>query len=353
VLVWDAARFPRVKLCAGWVTHRVLATVEIDPSGYPLTLQPFSRTRLVLDGVEVDTHWRSIASFGIVRREFDDFLLRRAAAAGAEVREGARVRRVAWTGSEVAVETDREAVRARLVVGAGGHHCPVARTFGEIAAEELVVVTLESETRLGRERLREFVPHPGVPELFVEPDFAGYGWYFSKGDYLNIGIGAVVEGWSLRERQRRFVERLLHTGRLREELPLEPFRGHAYAVRARAPRRVAGPGFFLVGDSAGLARVVSGEGIGPAVESGRLAAERAMALLAGRETPEEAASRYREEIDRRFGTPGRWAFAGRLWQALPQAAVQALGRTVCRSHWLRRRLLFEAAFGMGERRTAS
>jgi menaquinone-9 beta-reductase len=30
-LVLDAAVFPRVKLCAGWVTAAALADVEIDP----------------------------------------------------------------------------------------------------------------------------------------------------------------------------------------------------------------------------------------------------------------------------------------------------------------------------------
>ena len=42
VTVLDAARFPRVKLCAGWVTHAALADLELDPSAYPHTIQPFS-----------------------------------------------------------------------------------------------------------------------------------------------------------------------------------------------------------------------------------------------------------------------------------------------------------------------
>jgi menaquinone-9 beta-reductase len=40
-LVLDAAVFPRVKICAGWVTPEALAGLEVDPDKYPLTIQPF------------------------------------------------------------------------------------------------------------------------------------------------------------------------------------------------------------------------------------------------------------------------------------------------------------------------
>ena len=41
-LVLDAAVFPRVKICAGWVTPTALADLDIDPDKYPLTIQAFS-----------------------------------------------------------------------------------------------------------------------------------------------------------------------------------------------------------------------------------------------------------------------------------------------------------------------
>src|SRR5262249_61745879 len=109
----------------------------------------------------------------------DTFLLRRAAAAGAVVREGARVRRLACAPGGVTVETDDDAVTASLVVGAGGHHCPVARAFGEIDDQEDVVVTQEGETRLDAARLRALTPRYGRPDLSAQPDFDGSGCSFS------------------------------------------------------------------------------------------------------------------------------------------------------------------------------
>src|SRR5438477_51336 len=82
--------FWRVKLCAGWVTRRALADLELAPDAYPRTIQPFASVTIAVDGREHETRWDEPVSYGIVRAEFDTFLLRRAAGAGAEVREGVR-----------------------------------------------------------------------------------------------------------------------------------------------------------------------------------------------------------------------------------------------------------------------
>jgi geranylgeranyl reductase family protein len=336
VVVCDAARFPRVKLCAGWVTHAALADLDLDPAGYPHTIQPFSTVTLDVDGVEHATAWPRTASFGIVRAEFDTFLLRRAAAAGAAVREGARVRDVVADGDGVTVDTDGGALRARVVVGAGGHGCPVARAFGGAgAADEAVVVTQESETRVGADLLRALTPHHGVPELLAEPDFKGYAWYFTKGDFLNVGVGA-LGGEAVKRRLARLLGRLRERGRLPVGLELTPFRGHAYAVRRTRTRRLAGARFVLAGDAAGLAQDLSGEGIGPAIRSGALAAE---ALLDG------GPLTYAGRIDAAFGVPGR--LLGLVARCLPAPVTTAAARLVCTRPTLRRRLVLEGAFGIG------
>jgi geranylgeranyl reductase family protein len=343
-LLLDAARFPRVKLCAGWVTPRVWAALELDPAHYPLTLQPFARATLELADGARETLWNNVVSYGIVRREFDHYLLDRARAAGAEVLEETRVTQIDRSGGRFSAETGRGPASAPVVIGAGGHHCPVARAFGEISEREKPVVTLESETRIGCERLAGFAPRPGVPELFPEPDLRGYGWYFCKGDFLNVGIGALDDGRGIRRRSQTFLERLRSSGRLPRGVALEPLRGHAYSVRGKTPRRLAGPGFFLVGDAAGVARDVSGEGIGPAVVSGVLAANQALASLGGR--ADEAAAGYREAIEARIGR-AEGGIGRRFAAALPASWLATLANLICRTAWLRRRVVFEGAFGMG------
>jgi geranylgeranyl reductase family protein len=335
VLVLDAARFPRVKLCAGWVTPTVLRDLELDPASYPHTIQSFETVSIAVDGEEHETRFGRVASHGIVRAEFDAFLLRRAAAAGVTVREAARVRRVARVPGGVTVETDDDALTVPLVVGAGGHNCPVARAFGEISDQEDVVVTQESETRLDAARLRELTPRYGCPELFAEPDFHGYGWYFTKGGFLNVGVGA-LGGLAIGKRLERLRTELRASGRLPDDLALTPFRGHAYSVQRTRPRRISGDGFLLVGDAAGLARDFSGEGIGPAVRSARLATE---AVLGG------DPGRYADRVADAFGRPS--SILGALRGLLPARAVETVARLACVQPWARRRFVLEGAFGMG------
>ena len=118
VVVLDAAHFPRVKLCAGWVTPAVWRSLELEPASYPLTIQPFSEATLELGGEVHKTCWPSTASYGIIRREFDDQLLRRAEAAGAEVCEGVRVQAVERNGDAMCVSTGQCSSPLKNLAGA-------------------------------------------------------------------------------------------------------------------------------------------------------------------------------------------------------------------------------------------
>jgi geranylgeranyl reductase family protein len=343
-LVLDAAVFPRLKVCAGWVTPEALADAEVDPEKYPLTIQAFAACRFEFERARHETRWRRPASYGIVRREFDHYLLDRARAAGADVREGARVTEVTADARGVRVVTSQAAFTAPVVIGAGGHRCPVAQAFGEVSGREEVVVAQESETRLPPERVEALGASWEAPELYVERDLRGYGWYFPKGDVLNIGVGCVAgPGADLPRRRDELLQALRAAGRLPADLPIEPFRGHAYVVRRRAPRRLAGDRFCLVGDAAGLARDLSGEGIGPAIKSGILAADAVEAHLR-RGVP---LAPYAAAIVRRYGT-GETGWLGRQLTRLPEAWGRAAVRAILRSQAARRHVVFGHIFGMRE-----
>jgi geranylgeranyl reductase family protein len=343
-LLLDAAVFPRVKVCAGWVTPEALADVEVDPAKYPLTIQAFTACRFEFRGARHETRWRRPASYGIVRREFDHHLLDRARAAGADVREGARVTAVSRQAGEVRVTCGQGVFAAPVVVGAGGHRCPVAAAFGEVSAREEVVVAQESETRLPAERLRALGERAEAPELYVEPDLKGYGWYFPKDDVLNIGVGVVSgPGADLPRRREALLASLRASGLLPADLRIEPFRGHAYAVRRQAPRRLAGDGFCLVGDAAGLARDLSGEGIGPAIRSGIMAAAAVEAhLRAG-----TGLDAYARAIVGRYGS-GEPGWLGRQLGRMPDACARALVRAALGVSAVRRHLVLGGVFGMRE-----
>ena len=343
-VVLDAATFPRVKICAGWVTPEALADVEVDPDKYPLTIQPFTACRFGFAGKIHETRWSRPASYGIVRSEFDHHLLDRARAAGADVHEGARVTAVTRDGDGMRVASERGVFVAPVVIGAGGHHCPVAKAFGQVSEREEVVVAQESETRLPADRLEALRSVATAPELYVEPDLKGYGWYFPKDDVLNIGIGVVSgPGANLPRRRDALVASLRASGHLPADLPIEPFRGHAYVVRRRAPRRLAGPGFCLIGDAAGLARDLSGEGIGPAIRSGLWAADAVEAHV----RRGSSLDTYADRIVRRYGR-GETGWLGRQVGRLPDAVARVLVRATLATGATRRHVVFGGIFGMRE-----
>ena len=344
VLVIDAAVFPRVKICAGWVTADALRDLEVSPEKYPLTIKPFDACVIEFDGGRHETAWGGPASYGIIRREFDHYLLDRAASAGADVRWGIRVTDVLPGPDAVGVVTARGRFEAPLVIGAGGHHCPVAKALGDVSEREEVVAAQESETRLPPEWVERLGACMRAPELYVEPDLRGYGWYFPKQDFVNIGIGCTGgNDGSLPRRREALVRALRASGRLPADMPIEPFKGHAYVVRRRAPRRLSGPRFMLVGDAAGLARDLSGEGIGPAIRSGILAAEAAAAFL-GTGVPLDT---YAARITALYG-PGEPGWIGRRLSRLPEAAARLAVRFVLGLGLARRRIVFDAIFGMKE-----
>src|SRR6267154_6026967 len=125
VIVMDRAAFPRDKVCAGWITPQVLAAAGIDVDDYrrERTCQPITgfRTALLGGGRELETVYDHPVSFGIRRCEFDHYLLQRSTARLKLVAPVASIRK------EQARWIVNDAVTARMLVGAGGHFCPVAR----------------------------------------------------------------------------------------------------------------------------------------------------------------------------------------------------------------------------------
>src|SRR6202163_4171152 len=77
VLVLDQASFPRLKLCAGWITPEVVRDLEMDVASYPHRFLTFNRLHIHLKGL----HCRSPSVQHSIRRfEFDAWLLERSGA---------------------------------------------------------------------------------------------------------------------------------------------------------------------------------------------------------------------------------------------------------------------------------
>src|SRR5262245_30184655 len=142
VVVLDKATFPRDKICAGWITPAVVAELDLELTDYgrERTLQPITGFRTgLIGGKPVSTSYGHAVSYGIRRCEFDHYLLARS---GARLKLGEPLRALrreqdAWVANEE--------IRAPVVVGAGGHFCPVARLLSNSGEDKDAGVVLAQE----------------------------------------------------------------------------------------------------------------------------------------------------------------------------------------------------------------
>jgi geranylgeranyl reductase family protein len=336
VAILDRQRFPRDKVCGGWITPAVLEELEVDPVEYARerVFQPITGFRTsYMGGRELETRYRKPVSYGIRRYEFDAYLLRRS---GARLFAGTPLTQLERSGGEWIVNHQ---IRTPMLIGAGGTFCPVARYLGAKTSREIIVAAQEAEFPMDERQAAGCSIRGEVPELYFCPDMRGYGWCFRKNNFLNVGLGR-MDTHGLSGHVAAFLEFLKASGKLSFDLP-HAFPGHAYLLYGMTNRQVTGDGVLLIGDAGGVAYAQSGEGIRPAVESGLLAAKVLMAAK-GRYC-REALDPYKSLLANRFGKPGgQWATA--VGRRLPSSLVSSLARRLLETHWFTRQVILNNWF---------
>ena len=260
-LILEKESFPRTKLCAGWITPQVVSELEMDIASYPHRFLTFEQLHFhfPLFNFKVDTTQHSIR-----RYEFDHWLQQRC---GAQVIQH-DVRNIEYRNGMYIVDGQ---FKAKYLVGAGGTRCPVFRElFKDInpRAKDLQAVTLEEEFAYDYSDEQCHL-------WFFDNALPGYSWYVPKQNgYINVGIGAMKErlkqhGQDIHSQWKYFCEQLAEKGLVRDHTFQQ--KGYSYYVRGGV-EQVRRNNAFIVGDAVGLATRDMCEGIGPAIQSGMLAA---------------------------------------------------------------------------------
>ncbi len=333
VAVLDKAVFPRDKICAGWITPHVIAELAIDVEHYrqDRVLQPITAFVTGLGKEQaVNVQYNQIVSYGIRRCEFDDYLLRRC---GAQLKLGQPLKGIERDGKSWLLN---DSIRTPLLVGAGGHFCPVAQFIGAaVGREEAAITAQEIEFEMSDTQARACNVAPQTPELYFCDDLKGYGWCVRKGNYLNVGLGR-DDNRHLGDQLKSFWEWLVAQGKVPENMHAR-FKGHAYLLRPNSTRPVIDNGAMLIGDAAGLAYPQSGEGIRPAIESGIMAAQTIVAVDGN--YSHARLERYETQLLDRFGrrrsppssTP-------------PSSLRTTIARSLLKQTWFARHILLDRWF---------
>lgn len=285
VLVVDRAAFPRPKLCGGLLTWKAVRLLEHLHGLRPADLIEAGVVNTVSDGFALHYRDRCLAQgrfaypFHLLdRAAFDAFLLDRAHAAGAKIRTSCVVRGCDPSG---VLDTDHGHLRGHFVIGADGVNSVVRRTCGVdrkawnknlAAAIEIAVPWTEIPRRTDR------------PELFAGVLTAGYGWFFPNRNRAILGICGLPG--HTRDFRLAFLNFL---GALGVPDPADfvrshPLKGHPLPYGNALDRPWSG-NTLLVGDAAGLADPLLGEGIFYALLAGWYAAEAIAQTLRGGPRP--------------------------------------------------------------------
>ena len=261
-LLLDKAAFPRVKPCAGWITPQVLEELELNPAEYAGGITHFSQFKIAVKNIHFTLR---TDQYAIHRVELDNWLVERVSA---NLIHHA-VQKIVHTNNRYIVDGE---FSAEFIVGAGGTHCPVARTFfsdQHSTNKSSLIVAMEEEFPY------EHTDH-ACHLWFLQNGLPGYAWYVPKANgIVNVGVGGIETGLkagrdTLVRHWAILVDKLERSGLVvgHEYKPV----GHSYFRRGKKTDLRRGNA-FIAGDAAGLATVDMGEGIGPAILSGMRVAD--------------------------------------------------------------------------------
>ncbi len=328
VALFDGRPEGEPKACGGGVTAKALKAWPqllnaVGRTVHELELYSPSGKRLHLDLEEPFAIYSRVA--------FDSYLRDRARDAGAKVyseKISARKARRTESGWSLSGETK---LTTSLLVGADGANSPIAKMLaGPLPPSDM-------EVAFG---YRTPLPVNGEAPTVVAflPRWIGYAWAFPRLDHISFGIATIqdafehqplddllwrfmigyyqqregtdVKFWTVDDPDAEAVQRI--RGQLQATAERYAARIPGLTEKTWDTRHVCGEGWALLGDAAGFADPVTGEGIYYALRSAQLFAE---CYLAGK--PLSYEQRWREDFgaELRQAAHIRRRFYGNFWGA--------------------------------------
>jgi geranylgeranyl reductase family protein len=261
VLVLEKEKLPRYKCCAGGVTSRAAKLLDFDISEVAEDVIHEVSFTFNLGSPDLRQHSQPLI-YTVMRDVFDHFLVQKARQLGAVLIDDQKVRQVQVSADWVEVSTADKVFRSRLVVGADGAYSVVAKVLGMERRIEYVA-GMESEIVVSEEELAKWRSRVQM-DLGCVP--GGYAWVFPKRNHLSIGAGCLgSKARYLNSHHQKFLSSLSIGS-----YTITRSSSHLIPTCTKG-RLVWQDKALLLGDAAGLADPLTGEGIYNAIKSAQLA----------------------------------------------------------------------------------
>lgn len=239
------------------------------------------------------------------RRIFDNYCVERAVAEGVEFKENVWVYDVIWEDGKVCgvkakIDGEYVQIHTKMVIGADGAHSIIAKKIGMFPDEDTDVAVV------GRCYYADVEMEPYNEIHFDKDVLPGYVWLFPEKDNLcNVGLGFnrnlyAEDGKTLEEYLDQWIESSPYGERLRGKKRVGEFRGWRIPSGSQAMANVV-PGCILIGDAGSMVMPLTGEGIGPAMLTGKMAAQVTKEAFDKNDFSLEVLSSYTKQRDDIYG----------------------------------------------------
>lgn len=285
--IMDSAQFPRDKVCGDAVSGKVtsiLQQLNVNFDGMMNsqkdTFQPCKGISFVSpDGNRLDLPFnkpkdKAFAGYVSTRMDFDHFLFQQMDSEWANF-SNEQVLSVELLECGVLVNTDKGTYRPDVFIDSSGAHSRLAKATWN---KRLDPKHHSAGLRLYFEGVA--FPDNHLIELhFFKDVLPGYFWIFPlPNGKANVGIGMLTKEVSERKvNLKALMEKIIRTNpqikeRFKNAVQLDSVSGWGLPMGS-TKRQIAGNGYAMIGDAAGLIDPFTGEGIGNAMISGKIIAE--------------------------------------------------------------------------------
>ncbi len=307
VVVFEKKDYPAHKVCGEYVSNEVRPYLE--RLGLPLTKMgavPVSTLVLSSPGGRILTTPLDSGGFGISRHLLDHSLYRLALAAGVTFQCNTTVTRVEQTGGGYSLITGQGArYQSEIIIGAYGKRSRLDRQHIR-ERSPYMAVKYHVSCDLPREQIALHNFRNGYCGISaIEGDRYCLCYLTHRSNLRNSRTIAAMEAEVLG--QNPFLKAIFKKAEFHFDKPLVI---NEISFARKGPVSGAMP---MAGDAAGMIAPLCGNGMAMAIHSGKLASEKILHYLQGRESYSRMLAAYAQEWDRRFAARLQ---TGRIIQSL-------------------------------------